>query len=398
MSRQQLAPGEQPAEPGFQYFLPKQRFTITSTFRLESCPDANGGVEAAARPLIIKQTASAVETSVPDATEFHSIPLSTMTSAWKTTTFSGTLYENQVLHSIGVTVDDRSGAIIKGTLSTAASIARVVIGTPTSVKPKSLCRPEIYQALNTLRSGKAKLLDPSLDEKARDGIAASMISAKGELEFSQTYVFDPTTATSEHTYILDANALLKWYQSPDLVGHMDDKDQSNYKRTLRTGARVIAPKLSTTTIPDNLKAQGVIYREPIPGTLQLCAGPCTDQGMEVLATLETQLAQLGRHVVIPLVNRPFQKNNLSLSFLQNGRLESVTYGSESTLEKMAGSAAESAATIEGYLAKKQAAEEASDAKLAGAELKSIKDETELIKAKADRIEQATRLLNLSGDL
>lgn len=395
LKREQIQVGQHPAEPGFQYFLPAQRFTVTAIFRLESCPDANGDAEAVARPLIIKQTASAVEISVPDPAEFHSIPLSAMTSSWKTTTFTGTLFENQVLRSVGITVDDRSGAVIKSALGVATSVARVMIGAPVAFTKSSLCHPEIYRALDTVRSSRAKLLDPSLDEKARAAIVAAVLSAKAELEITKTYVFVPAKAELKVTHNLK-DAVLKWFADPSLTAHTVNKPL--YDRNITTGIQVVAPQMGDLSIVDDLRTKGVIYREPVPATLKICAGDCGASNSEVLATLQTQVAQLGRYVVIPLENGPFQKNNLSLAFLQNGQLETVTYGNESTLEKIAGSAAESATAIEGYLAKKKAVDDAGDTKMAGAELKAIKDETELMKAKADRIEQARRLLELSGDL
>ena len=39
LTHEQLAAGAQPAEPGFTYYLPRQRFAVTAIYELKSCPD-----------------------------------------------------------------------------------------------------------------------------------------------------------------------------------------------------------------------------------------------------------------------------------------------------------------------------------------------------------------------
>ncbi|WP_313223637.1 hypothetical protein [Pseudoxanthomonas mexicana] len=397
LKRSHIQVGSHPPEPGFQYFLPKQQFTVTATYRLESCPDANGDQKARARPLIIRQTASAVETSVPDPTQYHSIPLSAMTSRWKTTTLTGSLFENQVLRSVGITADDRTGAVVKSTLAVATSIARVSIGAPANERVASLCHDVTYRALEVVESSRTKLLDPSLDEKARNAVAAAALAAKAELKITRTFLFEPTTTELVKSESL-SNEVLKWIATPALLAHTDEEGRQSYEGSIMTSIEVAPVLQADSSVDSKLLDRGVLYREPMPAIVRICAGVCGSDNTRVLATLSTQVAQLGRHVVIPLENRVFQKNNISLAFHQNGRLDTVTYGNESTLERMAGSAAESASVIQGYLATKKTVDEAEEAKIAGAELKAIKDETELMKARADHIEQARRLLELSGDL
>ena len=94
---------------------------------------------------------------------------------------------------------------------------------------------------------------------------------------------------------------------------------------------------------------------------------------------------------------PFQKNNLSLSFAANGQLESFTYGQESTIEKIASSASDTSASVEGYLAKKRAADTAAATAAASAELDALKAQTALLNARSDKIEAEQRLTGLGGD-
>ena len=63
-------------------------------------------------------------------------------------------------------------------------------------------------------------------------------------------------------------------------------------------------------------------------------------------------------MLIELENGPFDKNNLSLSFAANGSLESMTYATESSLEKATGALADTATQVSTFVDKKQAADKA----------------------------------------
>lgn len=394
LTHEQLKLGMQPAEPGFSYYLPRQRFSVTATYELKDCPDAaSNDAVAASRKLVISQTVSIVETPVVDPGELYSIPLSTLTAPWKTTTLTGTVYENQTIHTIGATADDRTAAVTKGALGTVLSLARVAIGAPTAAK-QSLCQPDIYKALDKIREGQTKLQDATVDEKGRAVWSAIITAARTGLQISETYIFDPSAASLEVTRNPSPAKLVAWFANPQLIASAAADQQLQYSQTLKTGIRIRDVPAAAAAIPEALKGQGIIYREPAPVVVQVCAGSCGVVQPEVLATLETQAAQFGRYAVIPLVNKAFQKNNLTLSFAANGRLESFTYGSESTLEKMAASLSESATAIEGFLAKRKSANDAAEQAAAGAELKTLKAETDLLKAKADKIEAEAKLANL----
>ncbi|SCY55194.1 hypothetical protein SAMN05216308_11712 [Nitrosospira sp. Nsp13] len=396
LTHERLIVGNQPLEPGFSYYLPRQQFTVTATYELRECPNAAGDAAAASRPLIISQSTSIAETPVADPAELYSIPIKTMTSLWKTTTLVGTVYDNQTLHTFGATVDDRSGEIIKSTVNTAITVAKMVIGVPAATNAPQLCRPEIYKALDTLRAGKTKLLDPTLDEKTRAGWVAAMVSARTILQIIEVYVFDPTISNLEQTFTPAPDKLVSWFANAALISTANSNDRDAYDRTLKTVMHIRDKPTDLVALPKALIGQGVIYKEPAPIVLLVCAGLCTGAKPKVLATLMTQAAQFGRYAVIPLENGTFQKNNLALTFASNGRLESFTYGNESRLEKIATAISGTATSVESFLAKKKTADEAAATAAAGAELKTLKSETELLKAKADKIEAEARLLNLGG--
>ena len=101
-------------------------------------------------------------------------------------------------------------------------------------------------------------------------------------------------------------------------------------------------------------------------------------------------------MVIDLENGPFAKNNVSLSFAANGTLESMTYATESSMEKAAAALADTASQAAVFLDKKQAAEKARQEAEAGAELKAIKAKSDLLNAKTDQIQAQHRLQSLGG--
>lgn len=393
LTHERLKVNAQPHEPGFSYYLPRQQFAVTAIYELKDCTPEQEG------PLEISQAISIVETSVADPAELYSIPLKTLTSAWKTTSLTGTVYENQTLHSIGATIDDRSGAIVKSAVGTAISVAKMAFGLPPAFWPQKICKPEIYKALDTVREGKTKLLDSNLDEKQRAAWAAAMVSAKNLLQITETYFFLPTTENIELTSKLGLSKLKAWFTNPESIKpdsiESSAENWEKYTRTLTTSIFIHGRPPTPGAVPKDLEGKGIIYREPAPIEVEVCAGRCGAEKSEILATLKTQAAQFGRYAVIPLENKPFQKNNLALSFAPNGRLESFTYSTESQLEKIATAIYESSSSVESFVAKKKTADEAAEAAAAGGELKSLKGETELLKAKADKIEAEARLLNLT---
>lgn len=393
LTHEKLGPGAQPAKPGFTYYLPRQRYAVVATYELKSCPDGAAGT---AQPLEVSQSVTVTESPIADPAQFYSIPIDTLTSGWKTTSLTVTLYENQTLHTFGATVDDRTGAIVKSTLGSALSVARVLVGIPTAAAASQLCHPEIYKALDVVRDSRTKLMDPALDEKTRAGWTAAAVAARSALTITETYLFDPSDEKSDVIENPKGEKVLKWFANPQLIGTAKRGEVLRYERTMSTGIRIQTKPSGREELPSTLEKKGVIYREPFPVVIEVCAGPCTDRSPEVLATMESHAAQFGRVAAIPLDNRAFEKNNLALSFAQNGRLESVTYGTESRLEKMAASVAESATSIEGFLAKEKAADDAAAKEAAGAELAALKAEIELLKAKADKIEAEKRLTGLTG--
>ncbi|MDY7065496.1 hypothetical protein PsexTeo8_19320 [Pseudomonas extremaustralis] len=396
LTHQKLETGAQPDSPGFSYYLPRQRFIVTATYELRNCPNPRGSEEEKSAPLEVTQSATVTEAPIADHREYYSVPLDTLSSGWKTTTLTATFYENQTLHTFGATADDRTGAVIKGVLAAAVSVAKIQTGTFTAAAEKPICHDTIYDALKTVQDGDKALLSDKLDEKGRASKVAVVTAARSILKITESYVFDPSLDNLEQRNDPQRSRLVAWFANPSTIAAAGKDNAAWYARTLRTGIQLVGAPTKVDPPAKSLDGQGVIYREPMPVQVKICAGKCSEPEAETIALYDSQVTQFGRYVVLPLQNGAFEKNNLSLSFAANGRLESVTYGSESKLEKMAASASETATTIEGYKEKRAAAEQAESMAKAGAPLQNLKVEIEMLKAKADKIEAERRLTELGG--
>jgi hypothetical protein len=378
LKHEKLVPGEQPTEPGFTYYLPRQRFAVTATYEIRNCPD-----QETSEPLVISQTASIVESPVADVNELYSVPIKTLTAGWKTTEVSGTLYDNQTIHTFGAMADDKTAEVAKGAIGTVLSVARTSASTfRASVDKPRPCKEDVYKALKIVRKGQEQLLDSSVNAADREFWASMIAAARASLQISETYFFNPTLAELKKEERPQRDKVHAWFTDPPT--QMPDG--------LLTVICVEGVPNQVVGVPTNLKGQGIIYREPVPVVVRVAT--MVDGQPRVLATLETQAAQFGRYSVIPLVNEAFQKNNLKLSFAANGRLESFTYGLESSLEKAATFASETAGSIETYAAARKAARVTAAEAAAGAELKALVAETELLNARAAKIEAEKKLANL----
>ena len=97
------------------------------------------------------------------------------------------------------------------------------------------------------------------------------------------------------------------------------------------------------------------------------------------------------------VNSGFDKNNVALTFASNGALESMIFGTESKLERLTGSLADTATQAQAFLEKRQKQLEAEKAAKKSATLNAIKAETELLSAKSAKIEAENKLRALGGE-
>lgn len=410
LTHEPLPPDVAQARPGFLYYLPKQSFAITVTYELTGCPDRNSTVEAERNEeFTVVQKATIVESSVPDPTQHYYIPYEDLDSLLKNTTFTASIYPNGTIKSIGATVEDRSAQIIKNIVGTAVSVAKMSMGANAAANAVavSLCSPSTYMALRASQKAQALLLDPAVTDKDRAAAAAVLVTAKTGLQYSRTEVFSPANRTELRTRIDGSLAVQSWlnYQAEGYTPKSTDEKFPDEIKKLIEGnyfARHLITEVSLTPdLPEAPKPvvkssnDGVVFREPARGILKVCRLYC-GSGDPPLVVHEAWLGQLGRYSVVSLRNGVFDKNTVTMAFAPNGQMESLSYGSESRLEKISGALNDAAAQAQSLLTSKNAADKARADAAAGAELSSIKAETDLLKAKGDKIEAQRRLITLGG--
>lgn len=399
LTHESLTAGSQPNKPGVSYYLPRQRYVISVAYQLLSCPNANGAsIEEQQADWRVKQTATVTESPIADLNQHYAIPLNTLTSGMKTTSLTVALYDNGTLKSVGATVDDQTGAVIGSLVSTGVNIATTALtGVPTgAATPPSICTDDVYAALKTVKESPAKLIDPATDDKTRANIAAAVVAANAVLTITKTYIFDPYTEKTGDSFSLVAKETAQWIKDPARISASDPPQIKAYNASITTYAAVSENPPSPATEPTNYKGQGILFREAVPVTISVCATDCSTETAVKLAVVRSTAPQFGRFVVLPLKNRPFEKNNLSVSFAANGAVDTMTYGTESRIQKMAAALATTTESVNAFADKKKASDQAAAGKVATAETDGIKADTALINAKADNLEAKQRLAKLTG--
>lgn len=399
LTHDELKPGVAQTTPGFPYYLPKQRFQISVTYELTGCPNpVSANATEKNEQIQIVQSATITETPIADESEYHVLTYPELNSFFKTSTFSATTYENKTIHTVGATIEDRSAAIIKSTVGSVIAIAKIAIGIPTT-RPQAVCQPFVYDALKKIRDSKAKLYDPAVDEKGRAVAVAVIAAGRAALQIQKQIMLVPEwTKLSESTSLSTAELdrwFLRGYEA--YLGAAATAERQKFSNSILT--EVIVSSSTRSAPPKPIisdSREGIIFRDPAPASLKVCVPSCSSTNREILASLDTQVAQFGRYMVISLKNSWFDKNNVTLSFAANGRLESMTFGSESSLEKAAGALQDATGQFAGLVDKVRAADKAKSEAAASAELNAIKAQTELLNAKADQIEAQNRLTQLGG--
>ncbi|MBD9502187.1 hypothetical protein IB256_15465 [Pseudomonas sp. PDM17] len=368
--------GAQPTAPGFDYYLPKQKYIITITYEVVDCVN-----------FTVRQSATITEESIADRDQHYSIPIKTLSSGWKTTSLKRTLYDNGTLHTIGASAVSKEAEVLGGVVNTATNVVRIAGMGIMGNKPTAgtLCNPSTDSALVAKNAAVKDLLDPSKDDKARASAAAVITTAKETLQIVRQEEFIPRANDKPEAYTLEDKDFGKWVLQQNW----------EYLHPIVTGLEVIGTPTKVDNLPTGLKEKGVIYREPVPITVKVCDGICSDSS-QTLASQMSFAAQFGRFSVIPLKNGPFQSNNIALTFSKSGGLETGEYGEESRFEKIAAAAAGSAATIDGFVAKKREAKDKESESKRNGPLNSLKAEADLLNAKSALIEAKRKLAELSG--
>lgn len=409
LTHEPLNDSDAQTKPGFPYYLPKQTYTITVVYELTSCK----GQEITA-----SQTATITENTVADRSEHYIIPYESMDGLLKTTSFNAAAYPNGTLKSVGASIEDRTGPFIKSTVGTAISIAKMAMGVFTA--DANVCNSIVTTSLENLRQARDALLKLGVEDKARSAAAAVVESERSSLQIKKVYNFDPSAGHLSQPVGLDDSDLEKWFSNAKAIAKNAELSAKKLEAKYADEAKVAAANGTEASIEtDDEKfldatrtyievipaatglasftssEDSIVWRDPIQATINVYAGLRNDR-KKLSNSVDTLIAQLGRKMFVSLRNGVFDKNNITLSFGVSGQLETIAYGNEASLEKLAAALADTSSQSATFLGQVRAEDEAQHKSASTQELDQIKAQLDLTKAKADLIEQQQRLEKLGG--
>ncbi len=357
-----------PTKPGVPYYLPKQVHSVAVSYELVACKPT--GIE-------VRQTATITEFNVADLTERYLLTYRDLDSEMKTTEFSATLNANQTLKSVGAAVSDQTAEVIKNVGTAIVNVASAAL---LAHRPATACHDGVNKRFAVLKKLREKVLDPSLTAEQRAEVIDVITRLRAGLTQQASAVIAAPTAAVEFGLSPDQRGL--WLASGTAA------DVRKLTSTVTLAAVAKTGEDDVFAAPDG--REGLVYRQPAPAVLAVCAGGCAD-GDSQIAGLSTSIAQLGRKFTVLLKNKAFEKNNVAVTFAPNGALETLSYGSEASLAKASAALAGMTGQVGDFVTARRAADRARAEAADGAELRGIEAETAMLAAKADRIEARRRL-------
>jgi len=142
---------------------------------------------------------------------------------------------------------------------------------------------------------------------------------------------------------------------------------------------------TSSDLPDNFAVNGILYRQPVPMTVDICNVDCTDNAKPIASKTIT-FPQFGTLAYLPVNSETGSDTVLSASFGADGVLVESTYKSEARLEKLSGMLLNTANDFKTYHDTRRANK--------FTELDGIKQETEKYKAMKE-LEDAKNAYKLS---
>lgn len=395
-----------PKKPGFTYYLSKHEIRFDVTYRLAQCPmpiDKNDKNSKLTGSVVIDQKVAISVVQLRDGDEQYQVNYEDLLSAFKTTTITVETYETGVLKRINAIVDDRTADVIKGFTAGAISIAKMAAFS-TKDKPdiKPLCNDTTMAVMDRLKGLSKSLMEATIADKARDAARDAIGRNTEFLTVSRSFTYEPKRDVKLDPITLSPplTDFSHWF-IPNLG--QGDIDEIQPQTRTQVTFEVLDPVTDQAALKPGPINKGIVYRAPGRLSLRACSPTCktktvgpavlpnTDEGAAIVS-----IGQLGRYQMVSLENGPFEKNNIELFFAEDGSLKTATVGEESSLSRAAASFADTTSQVGAYISAREAAEKAAREEAASAELKRLKAQTDILKAKADLIEAQRRLDGLVG--
>jgi hypothetical protein len=383
-----------PNREGVAYVLPFTQYTITQTWRIADCTPEKERISV---------KVEAVIGQADDANHQYLIDPSSIQGLLTRSEFNTTFHENSnMLKSVNVTVEDRTGPFIGNIVRTAVALAPIVAGLPplpppgvAPPPPQSACTPDTERALERANSLKGQLdevtrrvtdatdavtlinasvtqMGPAIDDATRArfgeavrtlnqaraqqatlttqlGDALKAISFQRVLRWpTESNCFESTAPTS-----IDPRALARWLRPGATVPsvpqvHLAMERVGSFGQQPTTcPARPHLLANGRPAYPEPAgERDGLRYRMPAQGRLVACSeSPCSSSApATVLLAVEGPVAQLGYVNLLPVRNRAFGTTTFAAEFRPGGNLASAGYAQKAAPLEAASDTVASAAT------------------------------------------------------
>jgi len=378
---------------GIDYALPFAQFDIAISTRLKKCATESGWPD-------LQTTVTASARYENDPSKHFLIDYSSLSSWMKTSDFQIKKYDNsQMLKSIGVISEDKTGKVIVNTVGGLINLAHAAVIAGAGAggeKIDNLCSADARKYLLDYDTQKASLekttdrLDtetkhlkaiidviPSLGKEVIPEIQKKIFFHSEQLALLQVQLGNQSkelTATIEK--ITSPVVKLSWPDSGDelekkdiistpekekindwLLDKIFDKTKTankidpNVKKTHSVFIPIVDTKLvsvsENTQAPSNkLKStNGIVYRIPVKGKLMVSVCKNFEHAPGTLAPkckamddqeiTSASIPQLGQTFVLPFHNGIFQNNLLNAEFAIDGTLSSFQYTEKSSRAEVA---------------------------------------------------------------
>ena len=313
------APGE--LIVGIPYALPKKTFVVSIAYELKECTNDT--------PLKVRVSKSVkvTPTTQPDETERYYIPYTSLRNWFKDTNITVESYDNQTLKGATAVVTDRTGDAITSVVSSAIKLGTFGTGAaPAALADTRVprCNPEAVATL-------VKLAALRKIEKPTEEDTATIAELRTQLTHKEVVFWSPakpkiipdqkeTPFTLETT--ISPSGLVgkggKWITGKDAAITGD----------LRTAVQLTAYDTVTADATD--LPSGFVLRQGPNATLRICEEACpkpkrvqgtfhTDES-QVMDTTVHVIPQLGNYVGMPLKNRLFENQTLTITVSAEGAI------------------------------------------------------------------------------
>lgn len=320
------------AEPGLvegiPYNLPKKTFLIVVSYELRGCIDKKPQPQ-----LEVAKTVTVTAANEVDESERYYVPYSSLRNWFKNTNLQVEAYDNQTVKALTSTITDKTGEIITAAIGTVTKIASLGAGAPMKSVPATApapppppapaCNTDALAALKDLKEARAKA-SPTPDDTAR------IAELRAKLTHRESVAWSPRKPSQTQ---VDPVFDIRVYPG-DLVGPAG-KWVKAYGELEPMGALASYVQLAVrgkVSVDPASPPSGFLMRQGAVATLRICDEACLPPRADpvigsvivdetnVLASAVHVIPQLGDYVAIPLKNRIFEDQTLTMTMSADGAI------------------------------------------------------------------------------